>query len=201
MEWRDAGAGAHVGTPKWTPIAFGLGSNILASRGAAAPERECMDGRNRFAVAVATLAILSLSAARVQTQAPAPFTIDGSIALWTVSIKPDKTADFERVMAKLGEALGKSSNPTRRQQLTGWRVMRIKSALPDGNIAYVHVIDPVIPGADYTVMQTLYDELPEERQALYELYRGAFVANLSLATGTIVVDMSQAPHAPGSAAP
>jgi hypothetical protein len=30
MEWRDAGAGAHVGTPEWTPIAFGPGSNILA---------------------------------------------------------------------------------------------------------------------------------------------------------------------------
>jgi hypothetical protein len=162
-----------------------------------------MNGRNRFAVAIATLAILSLGAARVQgqTQAPAPFTIDGNIALWTVSIKPDKTADFERVMAKFREALGKSSNPTRRQQLTGWRVMRIKSALPDGNVAYVHVIDPVIPGADYTVMQTLYDEFPEERQALYELYRGAFVANLSLAAGTIVVDMAPAPHAPGSAAP
>lgn len=158
-----------------------------------------MNGRNTIAVAIATLVTLGLGAARAQ--APAPFTIDGNIALWTVSIKPDKTADFERVLAKFREALAKSSNPTRRQQLAGWKVMRIKSPLPDGNIAYVHVIDPVIPGADYTVMQTLYDEFPEERQTLYELYRGAFVANLSLATGTIAFDMAQAPHAPGSPAP
>jgi hypothetical protein len=160
-----------------------------------------MNGRNSIVVAVATLATLSLGAAGVQAQAPTAFTIDGNIALWTVSIKPDKTADFERVLAKMREALGKSSNPTRRQQLTGWKVMRIKSPLPDGNIAYVHVIDPVIPGADYTVMQTLYVEFPDERQALYELYRGAFVANLALATGTIAFDMAQAPHAPGSPAP
>jgi hypothetical protein len=42
-------------------------------------------------------------------------------------------------------------------------------------------------------MQTLYDAFPDERQALYELYRGAFVQNLSLATGHIVLDMSKEP--------
>jgi hypothetical protein len=45
----------------------------------------------------------------------------------------------------------------------------------------------VVSGADYTIMQPLYDAYPEERQALYELYRGAFAQNLSLATGSIVV--------------
>jgi hypothetical protein len=160
-----------------------------------------MNGRNSIVVAFATLATLSLGATGVQAQTQAAFTIDGNIALWTVSIKPDRTADFERVLAKFREALGKSSDPARRQQLAGWKVMRIKKPLPDGNIAYVHVIDPVISGADYAVMQTLYDEFPEERQTLYELYRGAFVANLSLATGTIAFDMAQAPHASGAPAP
>jgi hypothetical protein len=148
--------------------------------------------------AVATLATLSVGA--VPARAQTPFKIDGDIALWTVSIKPDKTEDFERVLSRLREALGKSSNPTRQQQLTGWKVMKIKSPLPDGNIAYVHVINPVVPGADYTVIQTLYDEFPDERQTLYELYRGAFVANLSLATGTIAADMAEAAPAPGVAA-
>ena len=156
-----------------------------------------MNGRNGIVVAVATLATLSLGAGAVPAHAQTPFKIDGDIALWTVSIKPDKTEDFERVLLRLREALGRSSNPTRRQQLTGWKVMKIKSPLPDGNIAYVHVINPVVPGADYTVIQTLYDEFPDERQTLYELYRGAFVANLSLATGTIAADMAQARRTPG----
>jgi hypothetical protein len=143
-------------------------------------------------VVVIAVAAFSLGAARAQqSQAQSPtFTLDGDIALWTMSIKPDKTADFERVMAKLREALTKSTNQTRRQQLAGWKVMKVKKPLPDGNIAYVHIIDPVVPGADYTIMQALYDELPEERQALYELYRGAFAGNLSLATGTVASGLS-----------
>lgn len=53
--------------------------------------------------------------------------------------------------------------------------MRLEKPLPDGNVAYVHVINPVVADADYAVMQALYDAFPEERQALYEFYRGAFV--------------------------
>src|SRR5688500_16137353 len=110
-------------------------------------ERSSIVGYNQTVVAIVTCATLTLCSARVQAQAPA-FTIDGNVALRTM----------EQLMAKLREVLAKSTNPTRRQQLTGWKVMRIKNPLPDGNVAYVHVINPVIPGAGYTIMQTLYDE-------------------------------------------
>ena len=128
-------------------------------------------------------------------QAPAhhqKLTFDGDIALWTVAIKPDQTADFEQIMAKLREALAKSTDPQRRQQADGWKIMKVAKPLPDGNIAYVHIVNPVVKGADYTIMQTLYDAYPDERQKLYELYRGAFAQNLSLATGSIAVDLSSA---------
>lgn len=121
--------------------------------------------------------------------APA-FTMSGDIALWTVAVKPDRTADFERVLARLRHALTHSSNPTRRQQATGWKVIKIEKPMPDGNIAYVHVISPVVKGADYAVLQTLYDELPDERQELYQLYRGAFAQNLALSGGAVVMDAS-----------
>lgn len=127
-----------------------------------------------------------------QPSAAAKLTFDTDVALWTVSIKPGRTEDFEKVLTKLRDALLESEKPERKQQAAGWKVMRIGKPLPDGNIVYVHIINPVVPGADYSVMQTLYDEVPEERQALYELYRGAFAQNLSLATGTVVLDMSKA---------
>jgi hypothetical protein len=117
-------------------------------------------------------------------------TFDGDIALWTVAIKPDKTADFEQIMTKLREALRKSTDAQRRQQADGWKVMRVAKPLPDGNIAYVHVVTPVVKGADYTIMQALYDAYPDQRQAMYELYRGSFAQSLSLATGSIAVDLS-----------
>ena len=124
------------------------------------------------------------------TSAPQKLTFDGDVALWTVAIKPDKTADFERVMNRLREALMNSDDARRREQGKGWRVVRMAKPLPDGNIAYVHVISPVVQGADYTIMQVLYDELPDERQELYELYRGAFAQNLALGLGDIAVDMA-----------
>ena len=133
--------------------------------------------------------------ADMAAQSPAAhqkMTFEGDTALWTMAIKPDKTADFEQIMKKLQEALLKSADPQRRQQAAGWKVMKISKPLPDGNIAYVHIVHPVVSGADYTIMQTLYDAYPEERQTLYELYRGAFAQNLSLATGSIAVDASPA---------
>lgn len=117
-------------------------------------------------------------------------TFDGDIALWTVAIKPDKTADFEKIMTKMREALAKSTDPQRRQQADGWKIMKVAKPLPDGNIAYVHIVNPVVKGADYTIMQTLYDAYPDERNTLYELYRGAFAQSLALATGSVAVDLS-----------
>jgi hypothetical protein len=117
--------------------------------------------------------------------------LTGEIALWTVAIKPDKTADFEKVLARVHDALQKSDKPERKQQAAGWRVMKVNEPLPDGSIAYVHIIRPVVPNADYTLLKAIYDEFPSESQQLYESYRGAFAKNLSLASGSIVMDMSK----------
>src|SRR5688572_10199385 len=116
------------------------------------------------------------------------FTLDGQAALWTVAIKADKTTDFERVLARLKQALLMSDKPERRQQAQGWTVLRLMTPLPDGTVAYVHDVRPVVPGPDYSVMRILYDAFPDERQALYDLYRGAFVKNVALATGNVVMD-------------
>ncbi len=124
--------------------------------------------------------------------APQKLTFPGDVALWTVAIKPDKTAAFEQIMTRVRDALAKSPDAARQRQAAGWKVMKIEKPLPDGTIAYVHVISPVIHDADYTVMQILYDAFPDERQALYETYRDAFAANLSMATGPVAVDLAPA---------
>jgi hypothetical protein len=148
----------------------------------------------RDLTAVLLLAIAILVPARTGAQATQPansahqkLTFEGDTALWTVAIKPDRTADFEQIMKRVHEALLKSADPQRQQQAAGWKVMRISKPLADGNVAYVHIVHPVVSGADYTIMQLLYDAFPDERQKLYELYRGAFAQNLSLATGTIAI--------------
>jgi hypothetical protein len=121
------------------------------------------------------------------------FLLQGDMALWTVSIKPDKTTQFEEVLSKLRTALQMSDKPERQQQGKSWKVMRMSMPLPDGNIGYMHVVSPTVPDVDYTVMQILYEAYPDEARSLYDLYREAFVANLSMASGDIVVDLGKMP--------
>jgi hypothetical protein len=110
-----------------------------------------------------------------------------------VAIKPDKTQDFEQVMIRLRQALQESKNPDRQRQAAGWKVVRLDTPLPNGSVVYLHMIHPVVAGADYSVMRALYDAFPDERQALYEQYRNAFDRNVSLAKGTVSVDLSTNP--------
>jgi hypothetical protein len=157
---------------RYTPVVVAISAVVLIA--ASARAQQAGDG------AAAT------PAAAQKSESHNTFTLDGQAALWTVAIRPDKTADFERVVARLRQALLASDKPERRQQAQGWTVLRLTTPLPDGNVAYVHDVRPVVPGADYSVMQILYDAFPDERQALYELYRGAFVKNVALATGSVV---------------
>ena len=152
-----------------------------------------------LALVVCSTGFESRANAQSTDAAPKALTFGGEVALWTVAIKPDKTQAFEQIMAKVSAALAGSTDPVRQRQAAGWKVMKIEKPLPDGNIAYVHVISPVIHQADYTVMQILYDAFPDERQALYEMYRDAFAANLSLATGPVAVDLAPKPAATAAA--
>jgi hypothetical protein len=145
-----------------------------------------------LAGAILLLPALSSSVAAAQQAAPQKFTMEGDLALWSVSIRPDKTADYEQVLTKVKEALQKSQAPEAKQQLAGWRVIKASKPMQDGNIIYTHVITPV-PGADYNILQVAYATItdPMEQKTLYDLYRGAFVGNIGLASGTMVADFSK----------
>jgi len=149
----------------------------------------------RASLAVALLLCSGAFETRGGAQGAQTLTFEGDTAYWAVAIKADKTADFEAVIAKLRDGLMKSGKQERRQQAAGWKVIKLSKPLPDGNITYVHLVNPVVLGADYTVMHVLYEEFPEERQALYDLYRGAFANSLAMAAGSVVVDMTRAPEA------
>jgi hypothetical protein len=141
-------------------------------------------------------AILMLPAfsqdAGMQAQAPQKLTMEGDLALWSVAIRPDKTADFEKIMGKIKDALAKSETPEAKQQLAGWKVVKMSKPMPDGTIIYTHVITPVA-GADYNILQVLYATFkdPAEQKELYDMYRGAFAANLGISSGTIAADLSK----------
>lgn len=154
-----------------------------------------MTSRTTFGrISLAAVLVAGLGLAPARAQEAQKLLLQGDVALWTVAIKADKTADFEQVLAKLRSALQTSDKPERQQQGRNWKVLRLKTPLPDGNVAYVHMVTSPVPDADYTVMRILYEAYPDDARAIYDMYRGAFVGNMSLANGTLVMDTTTPPQ-------
>ena len=114
---------------------------------------------------------------------------DCEVALITMIIKADKTADFEMVLNKVKESLAKSENPQRKEQAAGWVVF--KSAEPyQGNTTYIMRIDPIVKGAEYDLMRIIAEVFPVEVQEIFAKYKEAF-AGRAISDLTKVMSMQQ----------
>jgi hypothetical protein len=127
-----------------------------------------------------------------------PFIFGSDAAMVTFIIKADKVADFEKVVAKLHEALANSDKPERRQQAANWKIYKAAEPGPNGNAIYYNVIAPVLKGADYTPSKIIAEVFPSEAQQLFLLFRDAF-AGLLRNELTLVRDLGT--PAPRSAPP
>ena len=140
-------------------------------------------------------ALISTAVALAAQQAPAAvsqqrlFPNDGGMVL--IFIKPDKTADFEAVVAKLKEALQKSPKPERKQQAATWKVFKSPDPAAGGNVLYVFTIDPAVKGADYTVSTILSEAFPAEVQALYKQYAEAYASGQNFVNLALVSDLGK----------
>lgn len=140
-----------------------------------------------------------LAAAPVHAQAPAQqaqaapatrvFASDAGMVL--NFIKPDKTADFEAIMAKLKEALQKSAKPERKEQAATWQVFKSPDPAAGGNVLYVFLINPSVKTADYTVSTILAEAFPTEVQALYTQYAEAYASGQNFVNLTLVSDLGK----------
>jgi hypothetical protein len=95
-------------------------------------------------------------------------------------VKPERAADFEKIMAKLHEALAASDDPVRKEQAAGWKVFKAVEPGPNNTALYVFLIDPAVKGTDYAFWKTIYDAFPAEVQELYRLYTAATAGNQAL---------------------
>jgi hypothetical protein len=90
-------------------------------------------------------------------------------------IKPDKTSDYEAVMAKVREALMKSEKPERKQQAAGWRIFKAAEGGPNGSTIYVSLMDPAAKGSDYQIGTLLVEAFGnEEGRRIYDMYSTAY---------------------------
>lgn len=123
-------------------------------------------------IALAGLTLAGAAVASAQEAQKPVMTLEGDAAVVTILIKPDKTADFESVVAKYKEALSKSDNATRKQQLAGMKFF--KGAAAAQGVPYIIVVDPIVKGEEYDITRIITEVFPTEVQALYQKYKDSF---------------------------
>jgi hypothetical protein len=143
------------------------------------------------ATLTATTAFAQAAPAAAAQAAPTTRTFASDAGMVLNFIKPDKTADFEAVVAKLKEALQKSEKPERKQQAASWKVFKSPDPAAGGNVLYVFMIDPSVKGADYTVSTILAEAFPTEVQALYKQYAEAYASGQNFVNLSLVSDLAK----------
>ena len=125
--------------------------------------------------------------------APTKTTFSGDVVVMAYAINPDKTADYEKVIAELKDALSKSESPAAKEQLAGWKIIKNAMPNPDGSIVYIHIISPVVKDADYSIMNNIYTAVkdPAAAKAVFDMYRGAMKQALFVIQGPLVADLSK----------
>ena len=128
-----------------------------------------------------------------QAQAAPTTRVFGSDAGMVLNfIKADKTMDFESVVAKLKEALQKSSKPERKQQAASWKVFKSPEPAAGGNALYVFIVDPAVKGADYTVSNILAEAFPADAvQTLYKQYAESYASGQNFVNLALVSDLGK----------
>lgn len=121
----------------------------------------------------------SPAAAAQPAPPPEALVFSSDTALILNAIKPEKAGEFEAVMARLREALQRSTDPIRTQQGQGWRVLKAVEPGPAGAVLYVFVLDPVVKGADYTVSRILAEAFPDEVAVLWPMLRDSYAGGLN----------------------
>jgi hypothetical protein len=124
-------------------------------------------------IALAGFTLAGTAVASAQEAAKPVLTLEGDAAVMIVLIKPDKTADFEAVVAKYKEALGKSDKPARKEQLAGLKIFKSPTAM-GGNTAYVFVADPIVKGEEYDITRVVNEVFPSEVTDIFNKYKDSY---------------------------
>lgn len=121
--------------------------------------------------------------------APATRVFGSDAGLVLNFIKPDKTAQFETVMAKVRDALAGSDKPLRQQQARSWKVFKSPDPASGGAALYVFLSDPAVKGADYTITTILAETLPaEDAAALTRQYTECFASGQNWVNLALIAD-------------
>jgi hypothetical protein len=145
---------------------------------------------SRLAALVLAVAFVlgGVSFAAAQEPAKPTLTFANDAGLIIFYIKPDKTADFEGLMAKLKEGLGKMDAPEAKQQAANLKLYKNKVADGATVAIYVLLADPAAKNVEYWFLPILYKAFPAEGKALYDKWTDVKAATPAQPT---IFDMTQ----------
>ena len=106
-------------------------------------------------------------------------------------IKPDKTADFEAVMAKVKEALAKSDKPKRKQMALSWRVFKGARGRPRRQRRLRLLVRSAGQGRGlFDHRRSSSEAFPNEAQDLWSKFVNCFATGQTMLNLSQVVNMS-----------
>ena len=119
------------------------------------------------------------------------------------TVRPERVAEFERLLAEVQTALASSKNPTTQAQAKGWRFYKAAEPGPGGSVMFVFVIDPVVSGEDYSLGKVLVEAFPDpvKLQEVWALYTGSVTGGGSLLNLSPVSTVVKPATVPVPAAP
>ncbi|MBE3132385.1 MAG: hypothetical protein IMZ55_02855 [Acidobacteria bacterium] len=111
--------------------------------------------------------IMVLAPLALAQEAPKPnLTFDADAGIILLYVKADRTAEFEEMMAKMKEGMGKLDAPEVKQQAAGFRILKAPNGpAPAGAVLYVMLADPAVKNVEYAFLPILYKAFPAEAKA------------------------------------
>jgi hypothetical protein len=140
-------------------------------------------GARRASLAAAVAVVIALCGSSTRASAPQgtaaatpskDYVFSSGAGMLFFYVKPDKSAEFETVVAHLSEALDKTTDPVRKQQAASWKILKSVELQTDSPV-YVFVFDPAVVGADYDPVKVLSEGAPADLQALYVQLKDATI--------------------------
>ena len=131
------------------------------------------------------------------SSAMAARTFTAPIGLLFNTVRPDKTADFEKLVAAVRKTLESSSDAKLQAMAKGWRFYKATEPGPGNSVLYVFLLDPVVPGEDYGLGRVLSSGSSDTAavQEIWKLYTS------SVTGGGSLLNLSPIPEPPPEPAP
>lgn len=98
---------------------------------------------------------------------PADYIFSTGAGLVFYYVRTARVTDFEAILDRIKDALGKADAPMLKQQALNWKIYKSAEPATDATV-FVFAFDPAITTANYDPLLVLSQVLPAEVQPLYD---------------------------------